>query len=76
MSAVAQTFSHPAPSDISGSGVFLSAHSLTGPQKAAIIVRLLLAQGSDFPLASLPDHLQAALTEQIGTMRTIDRDTL
>ncbi|MDH5530291.1 MAG: flagellar motor switch protein FliG [Paracoccaceae bacterium] len=49
---------------------------MTGRQKAAIIVRLLLAQGSDLPLRGLPDHMQAALTEQIGTMRSVDRVTL
>jgi flagellar motor switch protein FliG len=41
-----------------------------------VIVRLLLAEGSPIPLSSLPDHLQAALTEQIGQMRLIDRATL
>ena len=49
---------------------------LTGRQKAAVIVRLLLSEGADVPLLGLPDHMQAALTEQIGTMRSIDRDTL
>ncbi len=49
---------------------------LTSRQKAAVIVRLLVAEGSALPLTSLPDHLQAALTEQIGLMRSIDRDTL
>ncbi len=50
--------------------------ALTGRQKAAVIVRLLLAEGAPLPLAALPDHLQAALTEQIGQMRLIDRETL
>ena len=50
--------------------------ALTGRQKAAIIVRLLLSEGGDLPLRDLPDHLQAALTEQIGSMRSVDRDTL
>lgn len=45
-------------------------------EKAAIIVRLLLAEGARLPLASLPDHLQAALAEQMGQMRLIDRATL
>ncbi|MBC2835881.1 flagellar motor switch protein FliG [Paragemmobacter straminiformis] len=45
-------------------------------EKAAIIVRLLLAEGSRLPLSSLPDHLQAALAEQMGQMRLIDRATL
>ncbi len=45
-------------------------------EKAAIIVRLLLAEGTRLPLSSLPDHLQAALAEQMGQMRLIDRGTL
>lgn len=49
---------------------------LNGQQKAAIIVRYLLSEGARVPLASLPEHLQAALTEQIGTMRLVDRATL
>ena len=45
-------------------------------EKAAIIVRLLLAEGGRVPLSALPDHLQAALAEQMGQMRLIDRATL
>lgn len=76
MTVLAQTMRAPAPADRREGGVFFPAHTLNGPQKAAIIVRLLLAQGADLPLTALPDHLQASLTEQIGLMRTIDRDTL
>lgn len=49
---------------------------ISGRQKAAIIVRLLLAAGEPLPLKDLPDHLQAALTEQMGRMRTVDRATI
>jgi len=49
---------------------------MTGRVKAAVIVRLLLAEGTPMPLASLPEHMQAALTEQIGRMRLVDRTTL
>jgi flagellar motor switch protein FliG len=49
---------------------------LTGRQKAAILVRVLMAQGADLPIASLPDDLQAALAEQIASMRLVDRETL
>ncbi len=45
-------------------------------EKAAIIVRLLLAEGSPLPLSALPEHMQAALAEQIGHMRLVDRHTL
>ena len=50
--------------------------ALNGRQKAAIIVRLLLADGAQLPLSALPEHLQAALTEQMGSMRLVDRDTM
>jgi len=49
---------------------------LSNREKAAIIVRLLLAEGSPLPLSSLPEHMQAALTEQMASMRLVDRDTL
>lgn len=48
---------------------------LTGPQKAAIVVRMLLAEGVKLPLATLPEPMQTALTEQIGRMRLVDRAT-
>lgn len=49
---------------------------LTGRQKAAIIVRLLLAEGAPVPLASMTDNMQTDLTEQMAMMRRIDRATL
>lgn len=49
---------------------------LTSREKAAIIVRLLLAEGAPLPLAALPEHMQAALTEQMATMRLVDRATM
>ena len=49
---------------------------LTGREKAAVIVRLLLAEGAQVPLSSLPEELQADLTEQMAQMRLVDRDTL
>lgn len=50
--------------------------ALSGRQKAAIMVRLLLAEGADLKLADLPEDVQTALTEQIGQMRLVDRDTM
>lgn len=50
--------------------------TLTPREKAAVIVRLLLAEGARLPLAQLPEHVQAALARQIGTMRLVDRVTL
>lgn len=49
---------------------------LTSREKAAVIVRLLLSEGASIPLSTLPEHLQASLTEQMGNMRMVDRDTL
>jgi flagellar motor switch protein FliG len=49
---------------------------LTPRQKAAVIVRYLLTEGTTLPLASLPEHMQASLAEQMGQMRLIDRVTL
>lgn len=50
--------------------------ALSGRQKAAILVRLLLVEGADLSLATLPEAMQAELTEQMAQMRLIDRDTL
>ena len=49
---------------------------LNGRVKAAVIVRLLLAEGAQLPLSALPEHMQSALAEQIGQMRLVDRATL
>ncbi len=52
------------------------AQRLTRRQKAAIVVRFLLNEGAPVSLSDLPEDLQAALTQQLGQMRVIDRDTL
>lgn len=54
----------------------LPARIPTSREKAAIIVRLLLSEGGSVPISSLPEHMQASLTEQIGQMRLVDRGTL
>ncbi|MDE4172701.1 FliG C-terminal domain-containing protein [Phaeobacter sp. PT47_59] len=74
-------FSAPAPmggmggmgmdSPMGGSPVKLS-----GKAKAAIVVRLLLNEGADIPIEELPDELQMELTQQMGKMRLVDRETL
>ena len=64
----------PPPAATSPSGRQIRA--LSGRQKAAILVRLLLAEGADLKLTALPEDMQTALTEQIGQMRLVDRDTL
>lgn len=65
-------FAPPAPMGISGGG----AGGLSGKAKAAIIVRLLLNEGAEIPLEELPDDLQLELTQQMGKMRIVDRETM
>jgi len=73
MGSHARPISRPAPVRASQ---HVSAVALSGRQKAAVIVRFLLSEGADLPLRALSDDMQAALTEQIATMRTVDHDTL
>lgn len=49
---------------------------LTAREKAAVIVRLLVAEGAPMQISALPEHMQAALAEQMGHMRMVDRTTL
>ncbi len=53
-----------------------AAGTLSRRQKAAIVVRLLLAEGATLPLSELPETLQAELTTQIASMKFVDRETL
>ncbi|SER97321.1 flagellar motor switch protein FliG [Tranquillimonas rosea] len=69
--ALAPMETAPLPPGIPGGGP-----ALTRRQKAAIVVRLLLADGITLPLTELPDALQAELTTQMSQMRYIDRTTL
>lgn len=49
---------------------------MTPVEKAAIIVRLLLAEGSPLPLTALPESHQARLAEQMAQMGLVDRATM
>lgn len=49
---------------------------LSPREKAAVIVRLLMAEGMPMSLGTLPDHMQASLAEQMSQMRLIDRTTV
>ncbi|WP_297341012.1 flagellar motor switch protein FliG, partial [Pseudophaeobacter sp.] len=70
-------FSAPAPAGMGGmGGGSVSAPKLSGKAKAAIVVRLLLNEGADIPIEDLPDELQMELTQQMGKMRLVDRETL
>ncbi len=48
---------------------------LTKPQKAAVIVRLLVAEGVKISLRQLPDDVQLALTEEMTAIRSINTAT-
>ena len=50
--------------------------ALTRREKAAVIVRLLLAEGDAIDLSRLPEDHQTALTETIGALKVVDRATL
>lgn len=49
---------------------------LSGMQKAAIILRVLVAEGVDLPIATLPADMQSDLAQTMAQMRLIDRATL
>lgn len=49
---------------------------LSRKAKAAIIVQFLLTEGADVPLSALPEEQQEELTQLLGNMRYIDRETL
>lgn len=48
---------------------------LTARQKAAVIVRLMLAEGAELDLSTLPTDAQARLAQDMASMDLIDRDT-
>lgn len=50
--------------------------ALTRREKAAIIVRCMLAEGAPLQVASLSDAMQTALAEQMSQMRIVDKETL
>ncbi|NRB18154.1 MAG: flagellar motor switch protein FliG [Rhodobacteraceae bacterium] len=54
----------------------LPMNGLNGKAKAAIVVRLLLNEGADIAIEDLSDEMQATLTQQMGRMGLVDRDTL
>ncbi|QFQ88597.1 flagellar motor switch protein FliG [Paracoccus kondratievae] len=48
---------------------------LSPRQKAAVIVRLVLAEGEDIDLARLPQDLQTVLAQEMALMGVIDKQT-
>ena len=54
----------------------MAARKLTKRQKAAIVVRLLMAEGADLSLSGMSEATLAELSRQMTTLRYIDRATL
>ena len=50
--------------------------AISRQKKAAIIVRLLLSEGAELSLTDLPEEMQQDLTMQMGSMRSVTRDTV
>lgn len=49
---------------------------LTGPQKAALVVRLLALEGASISLKDLPESVQASLIREVGTLGEVDMATV
>lgn len=49
---------------------------LTRRRKAAVIVQMLLNDGGQLALSSLPESLQEVLAGELGDLRLVDRDTV
>lgn len=45
-------------------------------RKAAMVVQMLIGDGAHLSLSQLPEHLQLLLTQELGTLRLVDRDTV
>lgn len=61
---------------LAGSAPSRPGRPLTRREKAAVIVRLLVAEGDPLDLSRLPEDHQTALTETIGSLKIVDRMTL
>jgi flagellar motor switch protein FliG len=54
----------------------LDTTTLTRRRKAAMVVQMLIGDGSTLALDQLPEQLQLVLTRELGTLRRVDRDTV
>lgn len=52
------------------------ASTLTRRRKAAMVVQMLIGDGSAFALDQLSEPLQLILTRELGALRRVDRDTV
>ena len=50
--------------------------ALTRKRKAALIVQLLISDGSKLALNTMPEHVQEDLARELGAIRLVDRDTV
>ena len=67
------------PTQLESTGAALApgmVRKLTKRQKAAVVVRLLMAEGADLSLSDMSEATLAELTHQMTTLRYIDRPTL
>ena len=55
--------------------MLLATAALSPRQKAAVVVRLMLADGADMDLSALSPDLQALLAQEMAGMEVVDRDT-
>ena len=49
---------------------------LTRRRKAAMLVQMMISDGSPVSLSQLPEPLQEVLTRELGAIRLVDRDTV
>lgn len=74
MVAFAQDSVMPTPRSVSAAPA--RTDHLSGMQKAAIVLGVLVAEGVELPLSGLPAEMQALLAQTMTQMRLIDRATM
>ncbi|SFR41861.1 flagellar motor switch protein FliG [Yoonia tamlensis] len=50
--------------------------ALSRRRKAAMIVQMMISGGSNLSLSQLPESLQEVLTDELGAIKLVDRDTV
>ncbi|MCG3266438.1 FliG C-terminal domain-containing protein [Yoonia sp. I 8.24] len=53
-----------------------AASALTRRRKAAMIVQMMISDGGNLSLSQLPESLQEVLTNELGAIKLVDRDTV
>ncbi len=62
--------------ELSSAQVASASDVVSQRRKAAMIVQMVLSDGSKLSLSLLPENLQALLTRELGALRMVDRTTL